>query len=102
MLSTFRLRGGAQLAGIVDQVRGGHAEEVTHKKGRRNVVVRATAAFGQTRPVRALCTGMRWMGCRRTSMGCSRVDGVPPDDDEDATTVTATSTAVVALYSFLG
>jgi len=35
-------------------------------------------------------------------MGCSRVDWVPPDDDEDATTVTATSTAVVALYSFLG
>ena len=27
---------------------------------------------------------------------------VPPDDNKVATTVTATSTAVVALYSFLG
>jgi len=37
------------------------------------------------------------MGYHRTTMGCSQVDGVTPDDDEDARTVTATSTAVVPL-----
>lgn len=96
-LSTFRLVGGAELAGIVHQVRRGHAQEITHKKGRRNVLVRGTTAFGRTRPVRASCTGMRWMRSRWTTMGCRQVDGVPPNDDEDVGTVTETSTSVVPL-----